>query len=198
MQDSGLLGLIATARAATVVQYTTTEALQPPLLGQPPCTAQLKQGENTAWACSPAINSEAKVQMLEATAQVCDREQTSKPDMSPEAMLKAAQVKGTALVSGLTPEHMLYWVSQADIAKQLQCGEVAEDAAAEHLAAVGQEIAAHGVAGTHCVQVKEVTRPDTVLAQPSRSQRLPRRNKARRQHTNSGHVSKPGCKQLRG
>lgn len=145
LQDAGLLALVA---AANVVPVPVALPIQdygrshnPVMLSQ---TALSVKDRPTV--CHPSAGAESAPMQADCTRESCQSPACSLPGVTQEGV-KAAVAAATVLPAaqilpgkyrhphsarkrkhkrrdpstGVTPEHMLYWVSQDDIAAQLRC-----------------------------------------------------------------------------
>jgi len=107
LQDAGLLALVAAAQVADV---PSSLHMQPE--AGPSGLRQLPYKEGHLMAVTAASH---KPHANEAIAQ------TVKAAVSKQRGVRGGRRAPRKRVSGITPEHMLYWVLQADIAVQLRC-----------------------------------------------------------------------------
>ena len=107
MQDAGLLALVAAAQIADV---PSTLHIQPE--AGPSGLQQWPYKEGHLMAVT-AVGQESHAH--EAVAH------TVKAAVSKQRGVRGGRRAARKRISGITPEHMLYWVLQADIAVQLRC-----------------------------------------------------------------------------
>jgi len=106
-QDAGLLALVAAAQTADVPSSLHTQPeVSPSGLQQLPYKDGHLMGMTAAGHEPHAHDADA---------------QTVKAAVSKQRGVRGGRRAPRKRISGITPEHMLYWVLQADIAVQLRC-----------------------------------------------------------------------------
>ena len=116
MQGEGLLSVIAAAQGNAVPASLHSLACCGPA-NQQGCT-------ESALDSTPQLTSQAGLAVPPAAVRKAIKE-ASKKSRGARGGRRAAR----RAVRGITPEHMLYWVSQADIAQQLRCNSSQDHAA---------------------------------------------------------------------
>lgn len=111
--------LVAAARAASVIQHS----LRDPFADRPNVT----DAEQLNVACCQSIEVTADDAVTQALlvqpAKQTEMGPNHRLDVVTAAESKVAAQKASSHIHGLTPEHMLYWVSQADVAQQLRSSQ---------------------------------------------------------------------------
>lgn len=153
MQEAGLDSLIATARAAAAAsaQHVVQQALPRHCLADPPCSAHKPFSEQM----TDTSDMEVREAPTQPRTDRLDHDGVTQPMCTdvPAPMLhvRSADVLMPATVNsqacamqpiiGITPEHMLYWVSQAEVAQQLRSSSAraADSSEAQSPAAPAQQ-----------------------------------------------------------
>lgn len=208
------MAFIATARAATLVQHTLPDSMPDGLLPTRTCAhqpAQLDQVRGIhALHCVGAEPLGHAVMTAALCSEPAEQQFISQEEVrlgaAPSSLqmpgLRAAKRVPADVMTGLTPEHMLYWVSQADVAQQLRCTEAQGDdvIAASHQALANPLGAAPAEEGSHPLQDSaaaarsDATVAEIVARQPE-EQKVARKT-VRQKHARPGSVKKASRKQL--
>ena len=208
------MALIATARAAALVQHTLPDSMPDGLLPTRTCAHQPAQLDQLRGIHAMHCVDSEQLGDVVVTAALCSeptQQQFTSQDgvqicAAPSGLqmlgLQAAKPVPAEVIAGVTPEHMLYWVSQADVAQQLRCTEAqgADAVAASHqvladpLGAAPAEEASHPVQDSAVAALPDAAMAEIVACQPE-EQKVARKT-MRQKHARTGSVKKASRKQL--
>lgn len=145
------MSLVAAAQATSVVQHSIEEANTQTVMTERPRAFNTEQLDAACCISTQSDVHDAVKQTvcLQPVLQTRIEQQTGRPHSIPAAALVGAARKCGRHIQGLTPEHMLYWVSQADVAQQLRSSQQ-QDAATASAAVLADQQTGDGILETSC------------------------------------------------